>query len=73
MKMWRKIGTKEVVFEEDAEEYVFDQLGIEMDFKGKNGTYTLEQEEAKLAIIEWYFSGDWILEDREYNDYEEVI
>lgn len=59
---YRHIKTKEIVFEEDAEQYVLDKLGITITPKGKNGELTSEQIENIEATKEWYFSSDWIKE-----------
>lgn len=58
-KVYRNAKTKEIVFEEDAEEYVLDDLGITITPKGKNGEMTQEQMEVIEEIIEWFFSGNW--------------
>ena len=45
MKCYRNITTDEVVYKEEAEEYVLNRLGITIIPKGENGEMTLEQIE----------------------------
>lgn len=63
MKLYRHIHSKEVVFEEDAEAYAMDQLGITVTPKGLGGALTQEQTEFICEFTEWYFSGNWIEEE----------
>lgn len=63
MKCYRNMTTNEVVYEEDAEKYVLDRLGITVTPKGKNGEMTVEQIENIESTVEWFFSGNWIEED----------
>lgn len=63
MKCFRNIKTDEVVYEEDAEDYVLDKLGIKITPKGEDGELTLEQTENIEATVEWFFSGNWIEEN----------
>lgn len=74
-KIYRHMTRNEFVFEEDAEEYVLDTLGIKIEPKGKNGEYTTEQLDFIDTTIEWFFSGEWyedeLIEDEE--DYEAVM
>lgn len=65
MKSYRNITTDEVVYKEEAEEYVLDRLGLEVTPKGKNGEMTIEQIENIEQTVEWYFSGNWIEEEIE--------
>lgn len=62
MKCYRNITTDEVVYKEEAEEYVLDRLGLTITPKGKNGEMTIEQLENIEQTVEWYFSGNWIEE-----------
>lgn len=71
MKQYRHIHTKEIVFEEDAVEYVLDELGVTIEPKGENGEMTVEQLEHIESTVEWYFSGNWIEEDYIEKDEEE--
>ena len=74
-KIYRHMTRNEFVFEEDAEEYVLDTLGIKIEPKGKNGEYTIEQLDFIDTTIEWFFSGEWyedeLIEDEE--DYNAVM
>ena len=75
-KVYENTKTKEQVYEEDAQEYALDQLGIKIQPKGKNGEYTTEQFELIETIIEWYFSGNWveeIIQDEYEQDYEAIL
>lgn len=63
MKCYRNITTDEVVYEEDAEEYVLNKLGLTVTPKGKNGEMTLEQIENIEETVSWFFSGNWIEEE----------
>lgn len=61
--LYRHIQTQEIVYEEDAEEYVKDQLGLTITPKGTGGSYTKDQLEFLGEFTEWYFSGDWVKYD----------
>lgn len=63
MKQYRELSTREIVFEEDAENYVLDKLGIEITPKGKNGTMTQDQSDWISETVSWFFSGNWIEEE----------
>lgn len=65
IKYYRNIKTDEIVYEEDAESYVLNRLGIIITPKGENGEMTLEQLENIESTIDWYFSGNWIKEEIE--------
>lgn len=60
MKFYKNITNNKIVYEDEAEEYVLDQLGITVTPKGKNGEMTLMQIENIQETVEWYFSGNWI-------------
>ena len=62
MKNYRNMSTDEIVYKEDAEEYVLDKLGLTITPKGKNGEMTIEQLENIEETVSWYFSGNWIEE-----------
>lgn len=62
VKFYKNIKTKEIVYEDDMENYVLDELGVTVTPKGKNGELTLEQTEFILTFTEWYFSDNWIEE-----------
>ena len=63
MKCYRNISTDEVVYKEEAEEYVLNRLGIIITPKGKNGEKTIEQIENIEETVNWFFSGNWIEEE----------
>lgn len=63
MKFYKNITNNKIVYEDEAEEYVLDQLGITVTPKGKNGEMTLMQIENIQETVEWYFSGNWIKEE----------
>ena len=63
MKCYRNITTDEVVYKEEAENYVLDRLGIIVTPKGLNGEMTLEQIENIESTVDWFFSGNWIEEE----------
>lgn len=69
MKCYRNRTTDEVVYKEEAEEYVLNRLGITVTPKGENGEMTVEQIENIESTIEWFFSGNWI-EEQVYDDDE---
>lgn len=75
-KVYRHIHTNEEVFEEDWEQYAMEKLGIKIEPKGKEGTYTTEQLEFMEEFTDWYFSGNWILDEVEddsvYDDLAEL-
>lgn len=60
IKFYKNITNNKIVYEDEAEEYVLDQLGITVTPKGKNGEMTLMQIENIQETVEWYFSGNWI-------------
>lgn len=63
MKCYRNITTDEVVYKEEAEEYVLNRLGITIIPKGENGEMTVEQLENIESTLDWFFSGNWIEEE----------
>lgn len=68
MKFYKNITNNKIVYEDEAEEYVLDQLGITVTPKGKNGEMTQEQMEVIEEIIEWFFSGNWYEDKIESNE-----
>lgn len=60
IKFYKNITNNKIVYEDEAEEYVLDQLGITVTPKGKNGEMTLMQIENIQETVECYFSGNWI-------------
>lgn len=63
MKRYRNITTDEVVYKEEAEEYVLRKLGLTVTPLGKNGEMTQLQLENIEETTNWFFSGNWIEED----------
>ncbi len=63
MKCYRNITTDEVVYKEEAENYVLNRLGLTVTPKGKNGEMTEEQIENIQETIIWFFSGNWVEEE----------
>lgn len=63
MKCYRNMTTDEVVYKEEAEEYVLNRLGITITPKGENGEMTVEQIENIEGTVDWFFSGNWIEEE----------
>lgn len=55
-----KKGRFEIVYEDEALNYVLEKLGLAIKPTGKNGEETLEQTEFKEMLVEWYFSGNWV-------------
>ena len=62
IKYYKNIHNKEVVYEDEAELYVMEKLGINITAKGENGNLTEEQQEFIDTFTEWYFSDNWIEE-----------
>lgn len=63
MKCYKNITTKEVVYEDEAEDYVLNRLGLTVTPKGKNGEMTEEQIENIQETVIWFFSGNWVEEE----------
>lgn len=63
MKCYKNMTTDDVVYKEEAEEYVLDRLGITITPKGTNGEMTIEQIENVEETVKWFFSGNWIEEE----------
>lgn len=75
-KVYRNIKNNEIVSKEEALEYVLDKLGITIEGKGKFDTFTQEQVEFHVMVVDWYFSGEWVEEiidtnNQEYDEYAE--
>lgn len=70
MKYYKEMSTGKIVYEEDAEDYVLERLGITVTPRGKNGEMTTEQIENIESTVEWFFSGNWI--EEEEKDEEEL-
>lgn len=60
LKYYKHIHTGEIVYEDEAELYVFEKLKITV--KAENGVLTDEQKEFIEQTTEWYFSGNWVQE-----------
>ena len=60
MEFYKNITTDEIVYKEEAEHYVLNELGITIKPKGKDGEMTQEQIEYIETTTEWFFSGNWI-------------
>ena len=63
MKCYRNMTTDEVVYKEEAEDYVLNRLGLTVTPKGENGEMTVEQIENIESTVDWFFSGNWIEEE----------
>ena len=63
MKCYRNITTDEVVYKDEAEEYVLNRLGVTITPKGENGEMTVEQLENIESTVDWFFSGNWLEEE----------
>lgn len=72
IKYYRNIKTDEIVYEEDAESYVLNRLGITVTPRGENGEMTLEQLENMEETVSWFFSGNWIEEDVEAEENDDI-
>ena len=71
---YRDLNTGEVVYEEYAEEYVLDRLGITIIPKGTGGSLTVEQLENIQETIEWFFSGgNWIREESKNSEQMDIF
>ena len=51
MKCYRNITTDEVVYKDEAEEYVLNRLGVTITPKGENGEMTVEQLEKYSGLV----------------------
>ena len=60
LKYYKHIHTNEIVYEDEAELYAFEKLGVTV--TAENGFLTDEQKEFIKSTTEWYFSGNWIQE-----------
>lgn len=60
LKYYKHIHTGEIIYEDEAELYVFEKLKTTV--KAENGVLTDEQKEFIKSTTEWYFSGNWIQE-----------
>lgn len=60
VKFYKNIKNNKIVYEDEAEQYVLNELGVTITPKGKDGELTVEQVENLKETVEWYFSGNWI-------------
>lgn len=59
---YRNIGTGETVFEEEADEYVMKKCGFIDNLEEGNALHN----EARMALRDWFFSGDgWVWMEEE--------
>lgn len=65
IEYFRNIKTDEIVYKEESKEYALRRLGVTVTPRGENGEMTLEQLENIEQTVEWFYSGDWILEEIE--------
>lgn len=63
VQSYKNLNNDEIVPKEEALEYVLSKLGLYIEPKGK--VFTLEQHEFLDMIVEWYFSGEWVLINEE--------
>lgn len=77
-KAYRNYDTRDLVWEEDWQDYAMEQLGVNIEPQGIGGIYTLEQKDFIETLIDWYFSDNWKLVDlnpnyEDQSNYEDVI
>ena len=60
LKYYKHIHTNEIVYEDEAELYALEKLGVTV--TAENGVLTDEQKEFIKSTTDWYFSGNWIQE-----------
>lgn len=60
LKYYKHIHTNEIVYEDEAELYALEHLGVTV--TAKDGLLTDEQKEFIKSTTDWYFSGNWIQE-----------
>lgn len=60
LKYYKHIHTNEIVYEDEAELYVLEKLGVTV--IAKDGLLTEEQKEFIKSTTDWYFSDNWIME-----------
>ena len=54
IKFYKHIHTDEIVYDDEAFDYVLDYYGLKIDKNKCN------LDEFKDTIVEWFFSGNWI-------------
>lgn len=68
--IYKEIGNDTVVDSSEAEDYALTELGLKKNDelviipKGKNGDVTLDQLAFIEQTVEWFFSGNWIKEEK---------
>lgn len=60
LKYYKHIHTNEIVYEDEAELYALEKLGVTV--TAKDGLLTDEQKEFIKSTTNWYFSDNWIME-----------
>ena len=60
LKYYKHIHTNEIVYEDEAELYALEKLGVTV--TAKDGLLTEEQKEFIKSTTDWYFSDNWIQE-----------
>lgn len=60
IKYYKHIHTDEIIYEDEAELYALEKLGVTV--TAKDGLLTDEQKEFIKSTTDWYFSGNWIQE-----------
>lgn len=60
LKYYKHIDTNEIVYEDEAELYALEKLGVTV--TAKDGLLTEEQKEFIKSTTDWYFSDNWIME-----------
>ena len=60
LKYYKHIHTNEIVYEDEAELYALEKLGVTV--TAKDGLLTDEQKEFIKSTTDWYFSDNWIME-----------
>lgn len=63
MKVYKHIRKDIKVYEDEAQDYAMEQLGIIIKPLDTGSTYTLEQMEFLTEFTEWYFSGNWFKDE----------
>ena len=63
---YRNLMTNKRVEKDEELDYVLKKCGLKL----VEVEDTLEQEEVKDMLIEWYFSGNWVEEDEDIADLE---
>ncbi|MCI8486199.1 MAG: hypothetical protein HFJ20_03730 [Clostridia bacterium] len=62
VKYYKHIHTNEIIYEDEAELYAMNQLGVIITTQDKNGILTEEQKQFINDFKDWFFSGNWIEE-----------